>query len=101
MQAIVLIDEANAIAEALQKSLRCELVLQSSFPQLSGIEDEDFEEAFGRFKNIKVCVKLIDKATRIHHTASFEEFVDRMVEMRSLYEQSVSGNLAASPSAGP
>jgi hypothetical protein len=87
MDVIVLLDEANAISSALDKPTQFDLAISSDFPSIQSLEDEQFEEGFGRSKRIKVEVRAIDLKTPRQFVFTVAEFAERLEAMRSIYQE--------------
>jgi kinesin family member 1 len=102
MQALVLIDEANAIADELGKQVSFELSLRSdpfnvNIPMDGPISAEYIEmqldDPFGKHKRVRVGVRYTDKKSGRQFTVEdSSEFADKLNDMRELYEQFVQGD---------
>eukprot|EP01122_Echinamoeba_exundans_P008431 TRINITY_DN2796_c0_g2_i2.p1 TRINITY_DN2796_c0_g2~~TRINITY_DN2796_c0_g2_i2.p1 ORF type:complete len:2084 (-),score=489.97 TRINITY_DN2796_c0_g2_i2:54-6305(-) len=102
MQTLVLIDEANAIAEELRKNISFELSLRSdpfnvNIPMDGPISAEYIEmqldDPFGKHKRVRVGVRYTDKKSGRQFTVEdSSEFAEKLNDMRELYEQFVQGD---------
>lgn len=83
---ILLIDEANAISNAIKAGVTYSLDLQSHYPNVT-FEDEDFEDGFGTYKKIIIKCKATNLEDKRTYSWTFSEFNAKIIEMRNIYHE--------------
>ena len=83
MEALLLINEANAMSDALGKTIHFELKLLSSFPRSLN------SSAIHQLKRTKVGIKLTNQLSKETTVWSYKTFKSRIYEMRDIYQNFV------------